>query len=267
LREIASELNIGLDSIIFIDDNPVERAGIISEMPEITVPEFPSDTSELNKFITEIYHEYLLSLRTTAEDLDKTRLYRQNTKRDNLMKSSDSYETFLQSLDTKIRISPACIEDIPRISQLTQKTNQFNLTTRRYSEAEIKLFIDSESSDIYIASVDDKFGYNGKVGIIIIKKADHKAAEIDTFLLSCRVMGRYIEDQLVGFIEDRLAEEGFEVIKSCYLPTGKNKSVECLFERLGYQLEKSTDTGEKYYSLSLPAVNKADRRQFGQLVE
>lgn len=79
-------------------------------------------------------------------------------------------------------------------------------------------------------------------------------------------MGRYIEDQLVGFVEDRLAEEGFEVIKACYLPTGRNKSVERLFERLGYQLEKSTDNGEKHYCLSLPAINKNGRRQFGEVL-
>lgn len=266
LREIASELNIGLDSIIFIDDSPIERESIIREIPEITVPEFPSDTSELNSFITEIYFEYLLSLKTTDEDKEKTSLYRQNIKRECFMKHSASSEAFLQSLETKIRICQAGSEDIPRVSQLTQKTNQFNLTTRRYTEADIEAFITSGNSDIYIASVEDKFGYNGKVGVVIIKKTDSKTAEIDTFLMSCRIMGRYIEDQLIGFVEDRLAEEGFGIIRACYLPTGKNKPAEGLFDRLGYFLEQSSNAGEKHYSVSLPVRNKTGRKAFGEVL-
>jgi len=266
IREIAAELNIGLNSIIFIDDNPIERESIISEIPEVIVPEFPADTSELNSFITEIYFEYFLSLKTTDEDLKKTRLYSQNIKRESLMKASATYEAFLQSLETKIWIRKACSIDIPRISQLTQKTNQFNLTTRRYTETDIEAFIASESSEVYTASVEDKFGDNGKIGVIIIKKEDSKVAEMDTFLMSCRVMGRYIEDQFIGFIEDELTAAGFEVLKARYIPSAKNKPVEHLFERLGYQIEKDDNTGSKIYRLNLPARNKAGRKEIGEVL-
>ncbi|SHJ67044.1 HAD-IIIC family phosphatase [Paramaledivibacter caminithermalis] len=266
IREIAEELNIGLDSLVFIDDNPVERESIKSQIPEVVVPEFPDDTAELEKFIIDIYNDYFLSIKATEEDKKKTNMYKQNFNREKEMKSTASFEEFLKNLNTKIKIWKAKEDDIERAAQLTQKTNQFNLTTKRYLESDIDRFISSDKYDVYIASIEDKFGDNGKVSLIIIEKNDDKTVKIDTFLMSCRVMGRFIEEQIIDFIEDKYKRKGYEKIISYYYPTRKNKPVETLFEDLGYILVDKDKYGNKSYELLLDKINN-ERKKYGELME
>lgn len=266
LREIAEELNIGIDSIVFIDDNPVERELVKKSIPEVVVPEFPRDTAKLVDFIEEIYDRYFYMIKCTEEDRKKTQMYIQNAKRAKLRKKTASIEEFLKELNTKIYVWKLREEDVPRAAQLTQKTNQFNLTTKRYTEGDIRKFMKDEKYDVYIASVEDKFGDNGKVVLMIIKKdVKNKTAEIDTFLMSCRVMGRYIEDQFIDYVENKLRGEGIKTLKAYYFPTKKNKPVENLFERLGYELLEKDENGNKVYLRNLN--KKISRKHFGELVE
>jgi len=125
--------------------------------------------------------------------------------------------------------------------------------------------INSEEFDVYTASVEDRFGDNGKTVVLIIRK-DKEQAEIDTFLMSCRIMGRFIEDRIITFIEDRYRAEGFKIIKASYLKTNKNSPVENLFERLGYDLLEQDGSGNKKYRLSLDKITD-NRKAFGELIE
>jgi FkbH-like protein len=229
IRDLSEELNIGLDSIVFIDDNPVERESVKRELPEVTVPGFPQDTSELLNFAVELYHNYFYTLDITDEDTVKTEIYRQNMKRRDAQKSSASYEDFLKSLETKIEIRRISAENVQRAAQLTQKTNQFNLTTKRYSEQELLALIDEEGFEGFVAYVSDRFGDNGMVSVVITKRKTDTEIELDTFLLSCRVMGRFIEEQIIGFIEDLYKKSGYKRLVTYYKPTEKNAPVKDFF--------------------------------------
>lgn len=265
IRDLSEELNIGLDSIVFIDDNPVERESVKRELPEVTVPDFPQDTSELLDFAIELYNNYFYTLSTTDEDTAKTKIYRQNMKRRDEQKSCASYEDFLRSLETKIEIRRISAENIQRASQLTQKTNQFNLTTKRYSERELLALINEKDFGGFVVYVNDRFGDNGMVSVVITKHKTKGEVELDTFLLSCRVMGRFIEDQIIGFIEDLYKKLGYKKLITYYKPTGKNAPAKDLFERLGYTLIDVDSTGNKKYVLNLEKLNKRCAKEFGEL--
>lgn len=250
IREIAVELNIGLDSMVFIDDNPVEREAIKRFIPEIAVPDFPKDTAELEQFIRQVWQDYFFALDVVQEDLKKTVMYRQNNQRAAAMETAGSMEEYLQSLNTVIRILPAGADDVERVAQLTQKTNQFNLTTKRYQENDIRYFIETPLYDVFVASVSDRFGDNGKVGVLILQQQAN-TVKLDSFVMSCRVMGRKIEDQLMDYIEGYYRNKGYEYLLTNYCPTAKNKPVENLFERLEYKVLSSDAKGNKTYSIDL----------------
>lgn len=265
IKELVKELNLGSDSFIFIDDNPFERESVASALPNIVVPEFPKDTSLLENWIIQLYKDYFLSLKTTQEDKQKTKMYKQNIDRKTALQSVASLDDFLKTLKTKIKISKISPEDVSRVSQLTQKTNQFNLTSRRYTEKKIKKFMDSNLYDIYVASVIDKFGDNGMVSVIILNKIDAKTYEIDTFLMSCRIMERKIEEQILDYIEERLISDGCVYLKSSFIPTQKNKPTETFFERMKYSLMETKNDGSKKYQLELK--NKRTRNIFAEIIE
>jgi len=265
IRNLSQELNIGLDSMVFIDDNPIERESVKRELPEVTVPDFPQDTSELVDFAIELYNDYFYTLNTTDEDTVKTEKYRQNMKRRDAQKSSASYEDFLLSLETKIEIRRLSAENVQRAAQLTQKTNQFNLTTKRYSEQELLAMIGERGFEGFVAYVSDRFGDNGMVSVVITKHKTDSEVELDTFLLSCRVMGRFIEDQIIGFIEDLHKKSGYKKLITYYKPTEKNVPVKDLFERLGYTLLDVDSTGNKKYVLNLGKSSTCSRKEFGEL--
>lgn len=266
IRDLSEELNIGLDSIVFIDDNPVERESVKRELPEVTVPGFPQDTSELLNFAVELYHNYFYTLDITDEDTVKTEIYRQNMKRRDVQKSSASYEDFLKSLETKIEIRRISAENVQRAAQLTQKTNQFNLTTKRYSEQELLALIDEEGFEGFVAYVSDRFGDNGMVSVVITKRKTDTEIELDTFLLSCRVMGRFIEEQIIGFIEDLYKKSGYKRLVTYYKPTEKNAPVKDFFERLGYSVLDVDSAGNKKYILDLEKSSIDSRKKFGELM-
>jgi len=263
IKEIASELNIGIDSLVFIDDNPVEREVVRENILEVSVPEFPKDTAKLEVFAHDIYKRYFFTLDNTIEDKNKTKMYKDNVLRNTEKAASIDLESFYKGLNTEIFIREVLPEDIKRAAELTQKTNQFNLTTKRYTEKEISGFASSNNVKIYIASVSDKYGDNGKVSLVIVLIDDENAV-FDSFIMSCRVMGRYIEDQIIDYIENDLKENGVKIIKAMYKPTKKNKPVLNFYDRLGYKIINESN-GEKEYQLDLS--KKSMRKVYGELIK
>lgn len=246
ILEIAQELNIGLDSIVFIDDNPAERELVSVNLPEVTVPLFPEMPYELPDFISQIKRQYFQVYELTSEDISKTDQYKANAKRSRIKATFISNEDYLESLDMELMFMKANKFNIPRIAQMTQKTNQFNLTTKRYNPQEIESFIRDEHL-VYCLNVKDKYGDNGITAAAIIICDDNKA-DIDTLLLSCRIIGRGIENQFVQHILNKLFCRGITSISSTYNPTIKNAQVEKFYDSLGFDLNRSNSNGMKEYS-------------------
>lgn len=233
IEKLAKELNLGLDSFVFIDDNPVEREAVKIALPQVNVPEFPKDTTELEKFAIEISKTYFPTLRLTNEDSYKTEQYQTEHKRAELKESALTLEDYLNSLEMKLTIHEVGEDDIARAAQMTQKTNQFNLTTRRYTEADIRHFAESDKHKVWIGELEDKFGSYGKVIFAVAKLEDDKAY-IDTFLMSCRVMGRNVEKDFLAHIEDELKNCGCQQILAEYIATPKNSVVKDFWQNNMY---------------------------------
>ena len=235
MREIAEELNIGLDSIVYFDDDPVNRELMLKIFPEILTVDLPNDPS--------LYAPILMSLndfdvlKLTEEDTKRGQMYAQQRKRIELEKTSTNLDDYLSQLGIRVTVKKADEFTIPRIAQLVLKTNQFNLTTRRYQEEDIMKFSKEESMLVACAQVEDKFGDNGITGAYIIKKDSPLEWTIDTFLLSCRVMGRGVEEAIMGFILKAAKKEGVITVKGQYIPTKKNKACEQFLGNLGFKKE------------------------------
>ncbi|RZF23069.1 HAD-IIIC family phosphatase [Halobacteriovorax vibrionivorans] len=242
LRQIAKELNIGEDSLVFIDDNPAERE-IAKINTNCTVPDFPKNPDNLPLHIIEIDKKYFTKFSLSKEDLNKKENYLQNFKRTQVERSFEDINDFINSLDIKIKIFKNNIEQVNRIAELTQKTNQFNFTTKRYSKEQIVEFINSEVYHVYTAEVSDKFGNQG-ITILTILKENTNDIEIDTFLLSCRIIGKKIENV---FLESVLKNHD-KKIKASYIPTAKNILIKDKLDDLGFLLT-SENGNKKEYSL------------------
>jgi len=249
ISELAQELNIGLDSMVFIDDSEFERESVKSQLPDVIVPEMPKDTTKLPEWFLDIQREYFLFISVTEEDANKTLMYQSQAQREQLLKLSTTLEEYLTSLQMKQKIWLVSEEDIARAAQLTQKTNQFNLTTRRYTEFDMRRMIESDDYLVLMSSMKDKFGDNGKIALMIVEKKGRRA-RIDTFLMSCRVMGRYIENQFVDHVESLLANMGVEEIEAEYITTKKSAPVKDFWDSLGYKRVKEED-GKVLYNLEI----------------
>lgn len=226
MKEIAKEINIGTNSLVFIDDDPLNRALIKDAMPEVLVVDLPKDPSLYVRVLKEINDFNTLQL--TDEDFKKGEMYFQQRKRTELKAQFTNLDDFLKNIYIEAEIKKANNFTIPRISQLTQKTNQFNLTTKRYTEEDIKKFVEQPNYEVYSVNVKDKFGDNGLTGVFIIKKSK-KELVIDTFLLSCRIIGRNIEKVMLSYITDIAKKEKINKLIGKYFPTKKNILVKDLF--------------------------------------
>jgi len=256
IRELAKELNIGLDSMVFVDDNPTERELVRQQLPMVAVPEFPKRPYGLMEFYATLVNDYFRTYRLTNEDLAKTEQYKANAQRASEQAKFTDLTDFIRSLDIHIDIAKANEFNIPRIAQMTQKTNQFNLTTHRYTEADINSFI-ANGDDVYCISVSDKFGDNGITGEIIIKRNGNEA-EIDTLLLSCRILGKDIEKAFVKSILNLLVQQGISKVAATYITTAKNSQVADFYEKLGFNLVCENDGIKKYELLLTTAVKIPD---------
>lgn len=261
ISELAQELNIGLDSMVFIDDSEFERESVKSQLPDVIVPEMPKDTTKLPDWFLDIQRKYFLFVSVTEEDANKTEMYQSQAQREQLQKLSTNLEEYLSSLQMKQKIWLVSEEDIVRAAQLTQKTNQFNLTTRRYTEFDIRRMIESDDYLVLMSSMEDKFGDNGKIALMIVEK-NGRRARIDAFLMSCRVMGRYVENQFVDYMESMLANMGVEEIEAEYITTKKSAPVKDFWDSLGYKRVKEED-GKVLYNLKIS--EKPERVYFSLL--
>ena len=229
IRHLAEELNIGLDSIVFVDDSPSERELVRQALPEVEVPDFPSQPYELPAFFHSLVEKYFRIYTITAEDAAKTEQYKANALRAQSQRDFVDFDAYLRSLEIMITIEAVNEFNIPRIAQLTQKTNQFNLTTRRYTESDIRRFL-QRGWKIWCLSVSDRFGDDGITGCIMV---DGDA--IDTFLLSCRILGKGIEYVFAKQILSLLKEQGIKTVSAEYIPTAKNAQVCGFLEAVGFK--------------------------------
>lgn len=250
IKAIAEELNIGTDSLVFIDDNPVERGLVKEFLPEVEVPEFPSKPYELVDFFWKVYNQYFLTYELSDEDLRKTEQYKENAIRNENKRSFKDMDEYLRSLDIQIDIYNADETNIARISQMTQKTNQFNVTTRRYTEDEIRKFIKNQSK-VFCAGVKDKYGDNGITIAGIFKQTSSDEMIIDSYLLSCRILGRNIEKVVLIDLLNSLKNEGVSRIIAEFIPTNKNHLASDFFDNIGFNLDNMDSEGVKHYSLRL----------------
>ena len=242
IRQLAADLNIGLDSFVFLDDNPVEREQMKAECPEVAVIDFPKDTSQLPGVVAKAYEEYFLTLEVTSEDTNKTAMYRSETKRKAEMHNAVSMEDFLKKLEMTMAIHFMIPEEEKRAVQLINKTNQFNVTTKRYSQEEVHALAMGKDSDILTVHMADKYGDQGLVAVLIMKYAGIEA-EIDTFLMSCRVMGRKVEFEMMAQVKNLLQAKGIQTVRATYIRTEKNALVENLYEKLGFTVLDGMCTG------------------------
>lgn len=233
IREIAAELNIGLDSMVFIDDNPAERELVKSMLPEVAVPEFPVHPYGLPEFIRRITSDYFTVYSLTAEDMAKTEQYRNNARRAAQKARFADMDEYIRSLEIRLTIAGVTPLTVERAAQMTQKTNQFNLTTRRYTDADIRNFVRSGAKVITLG-VADKFGDNGITGLMIVTYADPQTAVIDTLLMSCRILGKGIEYAFVSCVLRRLFAEGTTLVEASYVPTSKNGLTADFYPKCGF---------------------------------
>jgi FkbH-like protein len=232
LSEIAAELSVGRDTLVFLDDNPVEREYVRQAVPDARVIELPADPARYAAAIREF--PLFERLRLTGEDRDRATMYAQQRQRAELEKSATSVEDYYRSLQMSLTIAPVTPDTLARASQLTQKTNQFNMTTRRYSEAEIAAFIAAPNWHAFTVQVRDRFGDNGIVGLIMARhEAD--AWRIDTFLLSCRVIGRTVETAMLAWLGEKAREAGASSLIGEFIPTKKNAPSAGVYAAHGFQ--------------------------------
>ena len=245
IKEMAEELNLGLDSFVFVDDNPTERELIKQLLPMVEVPDFPAQPYELPVFFQKLVEGYFKVYSVTDEDKKKTQQYKANASRAQEQRNFGDFTDFLRSLDIQMTIERANDFNIQRIAQMTQKTNQFNLTTKRYTDADIRKFL-QDGWRIWCLSVADKFGDNGITGCIMVHDT-----EIDTLLLSCRILGKGIEHAFLKKVLSLLSAEGIGEVKASYLPTLKNKQVSDFYERNGFAVLSEYPDGSRQYAISL----------------
>jgi FkbH-like protein len=250
LRRIRAQLDIGFDSIVFLDDNPFERNLVRQLLPEVIVPELPEDPAlyvrtlcELNLFET-----------ASVSELDARRgaMYQDQARREEERERFSSLEEYLASLETAVEVRPFCRADLPRIAQLVQRSNQFNLTTRRYSEAECAALCSDPDRLAFTVSVRDRFGDFGLVAVAVLRRTPG-ALEIEAFLMSCRVLQRGVEHFAMGRVFDLARAEGVDRVVGRFLPTPKNGMVKDLLARMGFQRVPAASAGEEVWILPVEA--------------
>ena len=231
ISEIAKELNIGIDSIVFFDDNPVERELVKTMLPDVTVISVPNDSSKYADTLKNLVEFEMLMI--TKEDIQRNEMYFANLKRNESISQYKSIDDYLASLEMKIILEYANEFSIPRIAQLTQKTNQFNMTTKRYLDKDIESMAKSEQYMVISCQAIDRLGDNGITGVCIAY-LEGANAEIDTYLLSCRILGRNIEYAFIHDVIRRLRNKGIQKIYASYIRTDKNKANENFYEKAGF---------------------------------
>lgn len=243
LLRIAEELNIGLDSLVFADDSSFECDLVRERLPQVAVLCLSGDSSLFSFKLQE--QGYFDTLSISPEDKRRNQMYQEESKRKRLIASSGSMEDYLVSLDMVAEIGMANELTIPRVAQLTQKTNQFNLTTHRYTEANIRAFASDSNVNIFYLKLVDHVSDIGLVGVVILKYKE-QLAEIDTLLLSCRALGRGVEDAFIAFIKNIAHSRGCQYLSGKYIKSEKNAQVSNFYERSGFMQTKQSGHGSDW---------------------
>ena len=233
IRKMQQTLNIGMDSFVFLDDNPFERNLVREMLPEVTVPELPEDPALVPAYVEGLHLFEAVSY--SEEDAARTAQYQAEASRAAAQSSFTSYEDYLVSLDMRGQILPFDTFHYPRIAQLTQRSNQFNLRTVRYSEADIAAIAENPDYLTRYMTLSDRFGEHGLISVVICKKQDADTLFIDTWLMSCRVLRRGVEGCLFDAIVQMTRDSGCRYLVGEYLPTAKNKMVEHFYEEIGME--------------------------------
>ncbi|MBO6167236.1 MAG: HAD-IIIC family phosphatase [Kiritimatiellae bacterium] len=246
LAAIAKELNLGLDAFVFLDDNPAERAEMSAKLPMVETPDWPMEIDRLSQFLRHVERLYFPAFRLTQEDKEKTAQYQAEAER-RALAADATIKDYLASLEIWVDVHPLRDEEIPRVAQLSQKTNQFNVATNRYTADEIAAL----GRDALVLSVHsgDRFGDLGLIAFVAARYHGGKASIID-FVMSCRAMNRRIEFAIEEELEKRLAALGVSEIAAAWKRTAKNKPVESLFEALGYTLTEAAPDEKHYRKLA-----------------
>ncbi|MGU3666180.1 HAD-IIIC family phosphatase [Methylobacterium sp. A49B] len=255
IRAIARRLNIGLDSLVFVDDNPFERNLVRTELPMVAVPEVPDDPALVPQCLADA--GYFEGVVLTEEDRDRTAQYRQNAEREAALDGATDIAAYLRSLDMVLAWSHFDTTNLARIVQLINKTNQFNLTTKRYGEDEIRaLMADPEAVGLYFR-LTDRFGDNGLIAVVIGLR---RGAELvlDTWLMSCRVLKRRVEEATLEVIAAEAERLGAAALVGAYRPTPKNGMVRGHYEQLGFRLAEEAQDGTTRWRLDLGGRQRPD---------
>jgi FkbH-like protein len=242
IKAIQKVLNIGFDSMVFVDDNPFERAMVRENIGGIEVPEMPEDPAEWLEYM------YGLNLFETASysgaDAERTRQYQAEAQRVTLAKSFDSEADFLRSLAMKATVSGFTPFNAPRVAQLSQRSNQFNLRTVRYTEADVAALAADGQTVCLALTLEDRFGDNGLVAVVVMKPIDTESLFVETWLMSCRVLKRGMEDFTLNTMVTDAKEHGYKRIVGEYLPTAKNGMVADHYKKLGFAEVKDVGTAQ-----------------------
>lgn len=244
IKEISRELNLSLDSMVFIDDSSVERQMVISYLPMVIVPEFPQETALLCEwFLRDVIYRYFPKYKINNEDIDKSKQYQRMIIRNELLNTLD-IDSFIETLKIELEVLVNIPDNILRISNLTQKTNQFNLTNKRYTAAQIEQLMNDPDYKVFCLDYQDKFGHEGIVGVCITHKVGVNL-EINVFLLSCRIIGRKVEYDFLYQVLSFFATEQVDNILIGYCPTAKNVIGKNFLDGLPLKVEKSVYHGKK----------------------
>ncbi|KTT49553.1 methoxymalonyl-ACP biosynthesis protein [Pseudomonas oryzihabitans] len=261
LRRIATMLNIGLDSLVFADDNPAEREIIRRELPEVAVPELPEDIADYPACVAA--GGYFETSSFTSDDVNRGRNYKLNADRAQAMTQVTDMEGYLRGLEMKLTVSRIAESELSRSTQLLNKTNQFNLTTRRYTEAEV-LKIASDSTSVALAlRLQDKFGDNGLISVILARRSPALSSRellIDSWLMSCRVLGRQVEAAALQALVDQCRALGYSALMGEYRPTDKNSMVAEHYKKLGFEevlTPEGADPDSTFWRLDLSINNNS----------
>lgn len=250
IGRIAERLNIGTNSLVFVDDNPAERAIIRQLRPEVAVPELPEDPAGYIAAIER--HRYFQALSLTSEDLKRSDYYQADAERQAAESSAEDIESFLASLRMTARIGPIDSSTLERSVQLIHRSNQFNLTTRRYSAADVQSFMNDPSWETRTVSLADRFGDNGLISVLLAR-VQGDVLDIDTWLMSCRVLKRGVEAFLLNNIAQLAMERGLRALRAEYIPTAKNALVRDHYLNLGFERSGGDESGRTTWILPLDA--------------
>lgn len=259
LKTIAEQLNIGLDSLVFVDDNPAERAHVRARLPMVAVPELPEDPAFFVRRLADA--GYFESISFTKEDRVRAAQYVANRKRESLRSAADGMDDYLQQLNMSVDFGPVTPLNVARVLQLINKTNQFNTTTIRFTENEVLALAAVPESTLLQFRLLDRFGDNGIVSVMIVMPAQDEANVLDivNWVMSCRVFGRQLEDEALNVLVEAARGRGARALRATFKPTAKNAVIKDLFAKLGFSYNGAAELDAAASQWILPLANYAPR--------